>query len=119
MAAPKICLKKKRAIAKKNKLFKKLWKKRNVLPKKYKKCKTKVCTDCGKRKKITEFYFNKPPIIPKIAVRSDGRRCDCKKCHYAKNNKRYKSRTTKEQRRVYMLKYMRDYTDVQTYLVAA
>lgn len=72
--------------------------------------KTKVCIDCGKRKKLR--FFPKQ-VQPKYNCKrgyhkvysSDGHRNDCKECHQRKTIKLYHARTTAENRRVYMRDY--------------
>lgn len=72
--------------------------------KKFKVPKTRVCKDCNKRKKITKFYNQSPPLKFRPNYRHD-----CKACHYKKVRRaRFKS-TTKEQRQVYMRTYMKEY----------
>lgn len=74
---------------------------------------------CEKRKLMEHFYIKKPPYIPKKQSFTNERYRRCKECHKAWNRKLYLKRTAKEERRVYMTKYMRVYNDVQTYRVAA
>lgn len=66
--------------------------------------KTRICKDCGKRKKITEFYKQKPPRIPKF---KPDYRWDCKKCQCKKSREALLKRTTKKERSVYIRDYMR------------
>lgn len=70
--------------------------------------KTKVCIDCNKRKKLDEFPKQSGCENHKQYSR-DGRRGECKRCHQIKTRKAYHSRTTIEERREYMRKYMRTY----------
>lgn len=70
--------------------------------------KTKVCIDCKKRKKVEEFYEQKGQSTKKH-YRGDGRRRECKSCHYLKSRKSLLANTTREQRRKYMGEYMKIY----------
>lgn len=66
--------------------------------------KTRVCKDCGKRKKIDKFYKQKPPRIP---VFKPDYRWDCKKCQCAKSRKALLKKTNKKERAVLIRDYMR------------
>lgn len=68
--------------------------------------KTRVCSDCEKRKSldVKHFHKQKPPRIPK---HMPDYRWDCIKCHSKKVRKAYFKRTTKKERRVYMRNYHR------------
>lgn len=69
--------------------------------------KTKVCIDCGRRKKLSEFH--KQSHKGHKVYSSDGHRTDCKKCQHRKSVNAYKRRTTPEQRREYMRNYLKTY----------
>lgn len=71
--------------------------------------KSRVCTDCEKRKPITEFHFQKPKRVPKIKQHCIDRRRECKDCHYKKSKKLYLKRTTKKERKIYQKEYHKTY----------
>lgn len=83
---------------------------------KFKVPKTRVCRGCDKRKKITAFHNQSPALKWRPNYR-----WDCKKCHSIKSTRAYHQRTTKKERRLYMLKYMRNYngTEKSQYRIAA
>lgn len=72
--------------------------------------KTRICIDCNKRKRIEQFHFQKPPYKCKLKERNYlNRRHDCKECQGRKSRAAYVKRTTKEERKVYMRQYRRNY----------
>jgi hypothetical protein len=70
--------------------------------------KTRVCNCCGKRKKMSQFFDQKPPYAWKIRQHKPRKRRECKKCHVKKTKANW-LKTPKKARQLYMRTYMREY----------